>query len=99
MVRAVGETIIVDPMFLVLGISVSGWDSDLGDIASISTLFSVLELVTELQYYVAEAMKSMEEPSHSGPRPEEHSGPTRRSRIADSASADIAGGHAVLYPV
>ena len=53
--RAVGETLVVDSLFLALSVVSEGWDANLTGIAGISALFSVLELVTELQYYVAEA--------------------------------------------
>ena len=55
MVRAVGETLCVDPLFLALSVVTGGWDDNLTGLAMISALFSILELVTELQYYVNEA--------------------------------------------
>ncbi|CAN0017572.1 unnamed protein product [Ectocarpus fasciculatus] len=60
MIRAVGETLVVDSLFLALSVMSGGWDDDLSGVAGISAIFSVLELVTELQYYVAEAGASME---------------------------------------
>ncbi len=55
MVRAVGETLWVDPLFLALSVVTGGWDDSVTGLAAFSVLFSVLELVTELQYYVTEA--------------------------------------------
>lgn len=55
MVRAVGETLCVDPLFLALSVVTSGWDGNFTGLAMFSALFSMLELVTELQYYVEEA--------------------------------------------
>ena len=55
MVRAVGETLCVDPLFLALSVVTGGWDDNLTGFAMVSALFSILELVTELQYYVNEA--------------------------------------------
>ena len=55
MVRAVGETVCVDPLFLALSVVSGGWDDNVTRLAVFSALFSVLELVTELQYYVSEA--------------------------------------------
>lgn len=55
MIRAVGETLVVDSLFLALSVVSGGWDGSLADVGGISALFSALELVTELQYYVAEA--------------------------------------------
>ena len=55
MVRAVGETLWVDPLFLALSVVSGGWDDSFVGLTVFSALFSVLELVTELQYYVAEA--------------------------------------------
>ena len=54
-VRAVGETLRVDPLFLALSVATGGWDGNLTGLVVFSALFSVLELVTELQYYVTEA--------------------------------------------
>lgn len=55
MVRAVGETLWVDPLFLALSVVTGGWDDNVAGLAVFSALFSVLEVVTELQYYVTEA--------------------------------------------
>lgn len=55
MVRAVGETLWVDPLFLALSAVAGGWDDNVTGLAVFSALFSLLELVTELQYYVTEA--------------------------------------------
>lgn len=55
MVRAVGETLWVDPLFLALSVVTGGWDENATGLVVLSALFSVLELVTELQYYVTEA--------------------------------------------
>lgn len=55
MVRAVGETLWVDPLFLALSVVTGGWDDNAMGLVVLSALFSVLELVTELQYYVTEA--------------------------------------------
>ncbi|CAM9385523.1 unnamed protein product [Ectocarpus fasciculatus] len=60
MIRAVGETLVVDSLFLALSVVSGGWDDEISGVAGISALFSILELVTELQYYVAEAGVSME---------------------------------------
>jgi len=55
MVRAVGETLWVDPLFLALSVVTGEWDDNATGLVVLSALFSVLELVTELQYYVTEA--------------------------------------------
>ena len=55
MVRAVGETLCVDPLFLALSVLTGEWDDNVTGLAVFSALFSVLELVTELEYYVTEA--------------------------------------------
>lgn len=55
MVRAVGETLCVDPLFLLLSVVTERWDDHMMGFAVLSALFSALELVTELQYYVTEA--------------------------------------------
>lgn len=65
MIRAVGETLVVDTLFLALSVVSGGWDEDLTGVAGISALFSVLELLTELQYYVAEAGAVLEPVSSS----------------------------------
>lgn len=54
MVRAVGETLCVDSLFLVLSLVTGGMDDNVTGLPLMSALFSVLELVTELQYYVTE---------------------------------------------
>lgn len=56
-IRAVGETIVVDPLFLLLSVFNGGLDGGLTGFAGVSALFSVLELLTELQYYVEESAK------------------------------------------
>ena len=48
MVRAVGETLCVDPLFLALSVVTGGWDDNLTGFAMVSALFSMLELLTEL---------------------------------------------------
>lgn len=58
MVRAVGETVCMDPLFLALSVVTGGWDDNISGFAMVSALFSMLELVTELQYYVTEAEAS-----------------------------------------
>lgn len=55
MVRAVGETLCIDPLFLALSVVTGGWDENVTGLAMVSALFSTLELLTELQYYVTEA--------------------------------------------
>lgn len=54
MVKAVGETVVVDVLFLTLGLLTSSWD-DPSLVALSSSVFSVLELMIELQYYINEA--------------------------------------------
>ena len=54
MVRAVGETLVIDSLFLALSLSQETWEDDVS-IGIFSLIFSVLELLTELQYYVSEA--------------------------------------------
>ncbi|CAM9738371.1 unnamed protein product [Pylaiella littoralis] len=57
--RAVGETLVVDTLFLALSaVSGGGWNGSLVDIAGISAVFSALELLTELRYYVKESTRS-----------------------------------------
>lgn len=63
MVRAVGETLVVDPLFLVFSVVTGGWDEGLRGVAGISAVFSVLELLTELQYYVEESDAVLERAS------------------------------------
>ncbi|CAM9471341.1 unnamed protein product [Ectocarpus sp. 8 AP-2014] len=60
MVRAVGETIVVDPLFLLLSFLNGGLDGGLTGFAGVSALFSILELLTELQYYVEESAKHLQ---------------------------------------
>ncbi|CAN0560501.1 unnamed protein product [Ectocarpus sp. 12 AP-2014] len=61
MVRSVGETLVVDPLFLALSaVSRGGWDGSLSGIAGISALFSALQLLTELRYYVKRASTVLE---------------------------------------
>ncbi|CAM9479453.1 unnamed protein product [Ectocarpus fasciculatus] len=56
LVRSVGETLVVDPLFLALSaVSRGGWDGSLAGIAGISAVFSALQLLTELRYYVKQA--------------------------------------------
>lgn len=50
-----GETWWVDPLFLALSVVTGAWDDNVVGLTVLSALFSVLELVTELQYYVTEA--------------------------------------------
>lgn len=59
MTRAVGETLVVDTLFLAVGVVASGWDENLTGLASVSVLFSVVELVGELQYYAGIAVEAM----------------------------------------
>ncbi|CAM9130078.1 unnamed protein product [Sphacelaria rigidula] len=58
MLRAVGETVVVDTLFLALSVVSDTWDGA-PSIAAASLIFSTLELVTELQHYAAEACKDM----------------------------------------
>ena len=58
MLRAVGETLVVDSLFLALSLSSEPWEEGVS-IAVYSLIFSVLELLTELQYYAAEAGADM----------------------------------------
>lgn len=58
MLRAVGETLVVDSLFLALSLSSETWDDGV-TIGVVSLIFSVLELLTELQYYAAEARADM----------------------------------------
>lgn len=58
MVRAVGETLVVDSLFLALSLSSETWEDGVS-IGIFSSVFSVLELLTELQYYAAEARTDM----------------------------------------
>ena len=46
---------VVDSLFLALSVVSGGWDENLTGVVVFSAIFSILELVTELQYYVAEA--------------------------------------------
>lgn len=58
MLRAVGETVVVDTLFLALSVVSDTWDGA-PSIAAASLIFSTLELVTEVQHYAAEACKDM----------------------------------------
>ena len=58
MLRAVGETLVVDSLFFALSLSTETWENGVS-IGVISLVFSVLELLTELQYYAAEARVNM----------------------------------------
>ncbi|CAM9664166.1 unnamed protein product [Ectocarpus sp. 12 AP-2014] len=58
MLRAVGETVVVDSLFFALSLSSETWEDGLS-IGVYSLIFSVLELVTEFQYYAAEARVGM----------------------------------------
>ena len=58
MLRAVGETLVVDSLFLALSLSTETWEDGVS-IGIFSLIFSVLELLTELQYYAAEAREDM----------------------------------------
>lgn len=66
MLRAVGETLVVDPLFLVLSVMTGGWDGGLTGVAGLSAVFSALELLTELQFYIQESGKELQ-PSRSLP--------------------------------
>lgn len=72
MVKAVGETLVVDTLFLVLGLVTGSWD-DPSLVAISSSIFSILELVTELQYYVIEAEDYLEtDNSRRSPQAQNH---------------------------
>lgn len=58
MLRAVGETLVVDSLFLALSVTSETWEDGIS-IGILSLIFSVLELLTELQYYAAEARADM----------------------------------------
>lgn len=58
MLRAVGETLVVDSLFLSLSLSFVTWEAGVST-GILSLIFSVLELLTELQYYAAEARADM----------------------------------------
>ncbi|CAM9474636.1 unnamed protein product [Ectocarpus fasciculatus] len=58
MLRAVGETVVVDSLFLALSLSTETWEDGVS-IGIVSLIFSVLELLTELQYYLAQAREGM----------------------------------------
>ncbi|CAM9532839.1 unnamed protein product [Scytosiphon promiscuus] len=58
MLRAVGETLVVDSLFFALSLSTETWEDGVS-IGILSLIFSVLELLTELQYYAAEARADM----------------------------------------
>lgn len=79
MVRAVGETLVVDTLFLALSVSEEGWNFDFSGVAGLSSLFSILELVTELQYYIVEAEKYMVPGGVAPPEPQDGGGGTQLS--------------------
>lgn len=58
MLRAVGETLVVDSLFFSLSLSHETWEDGVS-IGIFSLIFSGLELLTELQYYAAEAREDM----------------------------------------
>ncbi|CAM9329888.1 unnamed protein product, partial [Ectocarpus sp. 13 AM-2016] len=58
MLRAVGETLVVDSLFFALSMLTENWEDGVS-IGVLSLIFSVLELLTELQYYAAEARANM----------------------------------------
>lgn len=61
LVRAVGETLVVDGLSLALSaVAQGGWDGSLTGTAGVSALFSALQLLTELRYYVTEAIEALE---------------------------------------
>eukprot|EP00903_Cladosiphon_okamuranus_P014156 g13155.t1 len=61
LVRAVGETLVVDGLSLALSaVARGGWNGSLTGIAGVSALFSALQLLTELRYYVTEATEALE---------------------------------------
>lgn len=61
LVRAVGETLVVDGLSLALSaVSRGGWSGSLTGIAGVSAVFSALQLLTELRYYVKEASDAFE---------------------------------------
>ncbi|CAN0031489.1 unnamed protein product [Pylaiella littoralis] len=86
MVRAVGETLVVDSLFLALSVVSGGWDENLTGVAAISALFSVLELVAELQYYVAEVGAVLEPVNSSNAAVPENSD---QGVISDSSSGGV----------
>ena len=88
MIRAVGETLVVDSLFLVLSVVSEGWDGDLTSVAGFSALFSILELLTELQYYVAEAGKVLE--PVSSPDPATSSGRSGQGIVSSPSSVGVA---------
>lgn len=55
MVRAVGETLVVDSVFLALTVVDSLWHGGVYGVTGLSAFFCILQLVTELQYYISEA--------------------------------------------
>lgn len=62
LVRAVGETLVVDGLFLALSATAGGgWDGSLTGIAGMSGLFSALQLLAGLRYYVREASDALEQ--------------------------------------
>lgn len=100
MLKAVGETVVVDILFLVLGLVSSGSLTNLSSSALWSSVFSILELVTELQHYVNEAepyliededfASTADRPGELGPRAvRELPGPQRRSRDVSDATTTV----------
>lgn len=87
LIRAVGETLVVDTIFLALSVVSGGWDGNLTGVAAVSALFSVLELLTELQYYVAEAGAALEPVSSSDIIAV--SGSAEDAVVADPPTADL----------
>lgn len=82
MVKAVGETLVVDPLFLALGIRTTDWN-DPSLAALFSSIFSVAELLTELQHYINETEPYLEE---YGRVEESVSGPPRVQEWAEPRS-------------
>ncbi|CAM9585034.1 unnamed protein product [Ectocarpus sp. 8 AP-2014] len=58
MLRAVGEMVVVDSLFCALSLSMETWEDGVST-GVFSLIFSVLELLTELPYYAAEARANM----------------------------------------
>lgn len=83
MVRAVGETLVMDPLFLALSIATTCSKSGFSGVSVASSIFCVLELVSELQYYVISAVNFMEPAGTTV----EISAPMNRQRSASSTSA------------
>ncbi|CAM9430483.1 unnamed protein product [Hapterophycus canaliculatus] len=87
MIRAVGETLVVDSFFLALSVVSEGWDGNLTGVAGFSALFSILELLTELQYYVAEAGAVLEPVSSPGPATS--GGRSEQGAVSDSSTIGV----------